>query len=352
VSDPTSVALALGSGGARGFAHIGAIQVIEERGFEVVSVAGSSMGALVGGLYAAGKLAEYTDWVTGLTQLDVVRLLDVSVSAPGAIRAEKILARVRDLLEGALIEDLPIEYTAVATDLFARKEVWFQKGLVETAVRASIAIPGIITPVMLNGRLLADGGIMDPIPIAPTAAARADVTIAISLAGEHRGAVESPPVVATTETEPVAEWSDRFRRSAAHLLDLDLIRSVLDRFGGDQDEPETEVPAGRPPGESFETLPDGLSKFDVMNLSLEAMQSLLARYRLAGYGADVLIDIPKDSCRTLDFHRADEMVALGRTLTSEALDRAGLGLELELENSRPENGGREDGGSGDGGERS
>ncbi len=323
--DRPTVALALGSGGARGFAHIGAIQVIEERGLDVVSVAGTSMGALVGGLYAAGELAGYTDWVEDLTQLDVVRLLDPSMSAPGAIRAEKVLARVRDLLDGALIEDLPIDYTAVATDLFARKEVWFQKGLVETAIRASIAIPGIITPVMLNGRLLADGGIMDPLPIAPTAAARADLTIAVSLSGADPHGREAEPVVAVAEEEPVEEWSDRFRRSASQLLDRDLVRSLMHRFGGDDDD-RVEAEAGTARsvggGEPFEKLPDGLSKFDMMNLSLDAMQSLLLRFRLAAYPPDVLITVPKNAARTLDFHRADEMIALGRTLTAEALDQA------------------------------
>jgi NTE family protein len=335
VPDRPTVALALGSGGARGFAHIGAIQVIEERGLDVISVAGTSMGALVGGLYAAGHLAEYTDWVEDLTQLDVVRLLDPSVSAPGAIRAEKVLARVRDLLDDALIEDLPIDYTAVATDLFARKEVWFQKGLVETAIRASIAIPGIITPVMLNGRLLADGGMMDPVPIAPTAAARADLTIAVSLSGADPHGREAEPVVAVAEEEPVEEWSDRFRRSASQLLDRDLVRSVVHRFGfddehedradrDDRDDPSSADAAakGVVVGEPFERLPDGLSKFDMMNLSLDAMQSLLLRFRLAAYPPDVLVTVPKNSARTLDFHRADEMIALGRALTADALDHA------------------------------
>ena len=332
VSERTSVALALGSGGARGFAHIGAIQVLEERSFEIVSVAGSSMGALVGGLFAAGKLPEYTEWVVGLTQLDVVRLLDLSVSAPGAIRAEKIVSRVRDLLDGALIEDLPVQFTAVATDLFGRKEVWFQKGLVETAIRASIAIPGIITPVMLNGRLLADGGMMDPVPIAATAAAHADLTLAVSLSGDPResgepdGSADDALVLETAEAQPVEEWSDRFRRSAAHLLDRDLVRSLLSRFGGGPEEgagDDGPVPGAAPGVDTFEKLPEGLSKWDMMNLSLEAMQSLLTRYRLAGYPPDVLVTVPKDACRTLDFHRADEMVALGRALTTEALDRAG-----------------------------
>ena len=160
MAPPTRVALALGSGGARGYAHIGVIEVLEERGLDVVSVAGSSMGALVGGVHAAGRLETYAAWARSLRQRDVVRLLDVSLSAAGAIRADKVLARVRDLLGGVRIEDLPIPFTAVATDLAARKEVWFQHGPVDVAIRASIAIPGVVTPVVLNARLLADGGVM------------------------------------------------------------------------------------------------------------------------------------------------------------------------------------------------
>lgn len=319
---PIRVALALGAGGARGYAHIGAIQVLEERGYEIACIAGSSMGALVGGLHAAGRLDEYTEWACGLGQLDVVRLLDLSLSAPGAIRAEKVLARVRDLLGGAMIEDLPIPYTAVATDLLARKEVWFQRGALEVAIRSSIAIPGIITPVMLNGRLLADGGLMDPVPIAPTASVPVDATIAVSLGGE-RGLQDEALERESAEPRPVDEWIERFRRGTSRLLDRDLVRTVMARFGGSGDgvPADDAVPMADDP---FDALPAGLSKFDVMTQSLEAMQSVLTRYRLAGYPPDVLVTVPKDACRSLDFHRAAEMIALGRALTVEALDRAAL----------------------------
>jgi NTE family protein len=318
------VALALGSGGARGYAHIGAIEVLEERGFEIVTVAGASMGALVGGLYAAGKLDGYTDWVCSLTQLDVFRLVDVSFGSPGVIRAEKVLARVRELIEGAQIEDLPVPFTAVATDLFARKEVWFQRGPLDMALRASIAIPGVFTPVMLNGRLLVDGGLMDPVPIAPTMWARADVTIAVDLGGEPAGVSDGAPATETAEERPAEEWVERFRRSTSHLRDRDAVRSLMTRFGGATPalEEETAVETIVSAHEVFESLPSGLGKFDVMNQSLQAMQSVLKRYRLAGNPPDVLVTVPKDACRTLDFHRAADMIALGRALTMEALDRS------------------------------
>jgi NTE family protein len=322
VPRPTRVALALGSGGARGYAHIGAIQVLVERGYDVVSVAGTSMGALVGGLHAADRLEAYTEWVTDLTQRDVLRLLDPSIKAPGAIRADKILSRVSELLGGLRIEDLPIPYTAVATDLLARKEVWFQEGPLDAAIRASIALPSIITPVMLNGRLLADGGLMNPLPIAPTAAANADLTVGVSLSGDvDDGLVGPSPAHESAEARPIEEWMERFRRTAAQVLDRDLVRLVAGRLAGGRsttpgsasEEAEEEV---------FGTLPPGLRTLDVMELSLDVMQSLVARYRLAGYPPDLLVTIPKNACRTLDFHKAGEMIVMGRELTEAALDQA------------------------------
>lgn len=313
------MALALGSGGARGYAHIGVIEVLEERGYEIVTVAGTSMGALVGGLHAAGRLSPYADWVSGLNQRDVLRLLDPSLKAPGAIRADKILARVSELLEGALIEELPIPFTAVATDLLARKEVWFQRGPVDAAIRASIALPSIITPVMLNGRLLADGGLMNPIPIAPTTSTAADATVAVTLAGDLVVPAGRAPAKESAEPRPTEEWAERFRRTASAVLDRDLVRLVTSRFGAGRS--TTPGSASEEVAEEmFGVLPPGLRMLDVMELSLDAMQGVVTRYRLAGYPPDLLITVPKDACRTLDFHKAGEMIELGRTLTEKALE--------------------------------
>jgi NTE family protein len=315
-----SVTLAIGGGGARGYAHIGAIDVLEERGFEIKAVAGSSMGALVGGLYAAGSLDEYEEFARGLSQMDVLRYLDVSLRTPGAIRADKALARVNELLGGALIEELAIPFTAVATDLGARKEVWFQTGPVATAIRASIALPGVITPVMLNGRLLADGGLMNPVPMAPTSSVHADITIAVSLAGDSATSNSGTPALETSERRPVDEWVERFRRSTMTLFDREVVHSISTWIGGlHSGDPEITREELEPM--PFDALPDGLSTFDVMTQSLDAMQAALSRYRLAGCPPDIMITVPKDSSRTLDFHRAAEMIDLGRRLTLEALDK-------------------------------
>lgn len=324
MAGPTRIALALGSGGARGYAHIGVIQALEERGYEIVSVAGTSMGAVVGGLRAAGQLEAYTAWVTGLTQRDVLRLLDLSIKAPGAIRADKILARVSELLGGAVIEELPIPFTAVATDLLARKEVWFQRGPVDAAIRASIALPSVITPVVLNGRLLVDGGLMNPIPIAPTAASGADAVVAVSLAGDVDGPTERALAQESAEPRPVEEWLDRFRRTTASVLDRDLVRLLAARLMPGRGATPTNEAQELLEEEVFGTLPPGLRTFDVMELSLEAMQSLVTRYRLAGYAPDLLVSIPKNACRTLDFHKAGEMIELGRELAGKALDQGTL----------------------------
>ncbi len=217
------MALALGSGGARGYAHIGVIEALVARGYDIVGVSGSSMGALVGGLQAAGRLDEFADWAKSLTQRTILRLLDPSISAAGVMRAGKILDAVRDILGPVAIEDLPIPYTAVATDLLAGKSVWFQRGPLDEAIRASIAIPGVIAPHAVDGRLLADGGILDPLPLAPLAAVNADLTIAVSLSGSE--------AISNREPEPGAtvEWLTRMVRSTSALLDTAAARSLLDR---------------------------------------------------------------------------------------------------------------------------
>ncbi len=338
-SSSTRVALSLGSGGARGYAHIGVIEALRSRGYDVVGIAGSSMGALVGALQAAGRLDEFADWAKSLTQRTILRLLDPSISAAGVLRAEKILDAVRDILGPVAIEELLIPYTAVATDLLAGKSVWFQRGPVDEAIRASIAIPGVIAPHAVGGRLLADGGILDPLPMAPLSAVNADLTIAVSLSGSeaivHRGA----------EPGATVEWLNRMVRSTSALLDTTAARSLLDRptaravlsrFGGPaaesdawSDDPDaaatTDHDAATPP-----EVPK-LGSFEVMNRTIDIAQSALARHTLAAYPPDLLIEVPRSTCRGLEFHRAVEVIAAGRDLANQALDD----LEARAEHPDP-----------------
>ena len=317
VSGRTRVAVALGGGGARGYAHIGVLQVLEERDLEVVSIAGSSMGAVVGGLYAADGLDAFSAWVRSLTHRDVLRLYDVAHRAPGAIKAERIFARVSDILGDVRIEDLPREFTAVATDLEAGEERWFRTGPVAAAIRASAALPGFMTPVVMHGRLLADGGLMNPLPIAPTVPAHADLTVAVAVSGQNR--VPSPPTAPSR--------GDALRRTATHVFDRDVLRGIGTRLAALRSAPTAtsqEIADAVADG-VFEELPPGLRTLDVMELSFGAVQAAVLRHTLAAHPPDVLITVPRSSCRTLDFHKADELIALGRRLATEALDRAEMG---------------------------
>ena len=309
------VALVLGSGGARGYAHIGVIQVLKERGYEIAAISGTSIGALIGGLEATGTLQQYTDWATSLNQRDVLRLLDASPFGAGAIKLERVLARMSDMLGGARIEELPIPYTAVATDLGARREVWFTSGPVDVAIRASVAIPGVITPIMVNGRLLVDGGVLNPVPIEPVMGVDADFTLAVSLSGWVPTDFNVTPARESSQSNPPAEWLDRFLKSAAGMFENDWVAAVMARFGGGR--PHTE-PVQRP----FEEAPPGLGIPQVAGMALDTMGSLITRYRLATLPPDLLIEIPGDAARTMDFHRAAELIELGRTRAAEALDRA------------------------------
>jgi NTE family protein len=353
-----------GSGGARGYAHVGAIEVLRERGFEIVAIAGTSMGALVGGVTAAGKLDEYTEWARGLSQREVWRLLDLSITSPGgAIRAERIIHKVGEILDGATIESLPIPFTAVATDINARREVWFQRGSVERAIRASIAIPGVITPAVINGRVLVDGGLINPVPIEPTAAVEADLTVAVSLSGMRALGATATPVKASSEQGPREEWTSRLRRGASEVLESERVRAITGRFaharevpdaldptvaagldgahltggvlsvpaslGGEPapsagDEPHAGTPGGpHPRADALVRAPADIGLVDLLNMSLETMSALISRYRMASNPPDVLVTVPSNAVRTLDFHRAAEMIELGRQLTTEALDQAG-----------------------------
>jgi NTE family protein len=309
------VALALGSGGARGYAHIGVIHELHDRGYQIVGIAGSSMGALVGGLEAAERLDEFADWARSLTQRSILRLLDPSITAAGVLRAEKILDAVREILGAATIEQLPIPYTAVCTDLLAGKSVWLQRGPVDEAIRASIAIPGVIAPHVIDGRLLADGGILDPLPMAPIAAVNADLTIAVSLSGSEAGGAEAEP-----EPRPTTEWLNRMLSSTSALLDFPTARAVLNRFGASSNE-DAEDPEDAEDAEDVpEAEPPKLGGFEVMNRTIDIAQAALARHTLAAYPPDLLIEVPRSACRGLEFHRAAEVIEIGRELAAQALD--------------------------------
>ncbi|ANG63284.1 alpha/beta hydrolase [Marinobacterium aestuarii] len=288
-----SVSLALGSGGARGYAHIGVIEELVRRGYHIKAIAGSSMGALVGGMYAAGALEPYRDWVSGLKRIDILRLMDVTFSR-GAIRGDRVFAKLLELAGDPDIESLPLSFTAVATDLSHQKEVWFQKGSLMSAIRASAAVPGFFTPVVTDNRVLVDGGVLNPLPIIPTVAAHADIIVAVGLnTSRYRLPVVDMPQNAFLDRSGYSDDGE------VHAEGLAAVNGAAANGAG-----EKERFGGR---------------LDILLSSVEVMQSSLSEYKIAGYPPDLNITIPKEVCSFYEFHRAAEMIEIGRQIARERL---------------------------------
>ncbi len=252
------VALALGGGGARGCAHVGVVRELQARGAEIVAISGTSMGSVIGAMYATGNLDAYADWLSSLNQRDVFKLLDPAIRNPGMISGEKVMQRIREYTKDLLIEDLPIAYTAVATDLLSGKEVWFQDGPLDTAIRASIAVPSVFTPLVHQGRVLVDGGLLNQVPLTPLASQHFDILIASDVVGPPR--------------DPIA---------AEKLTNVRLV--------------------------------------DVMETSIQVMQRIITRYQSANLPADILIQMPGDMCGLMEFHKAADVIAIGQSTAAAVL---------------------------------
>ncbi|MDQ7728403.1 patatin-like phospholipase family protein [Halomonas sp. SpR8] len=321
LSGGNRVALVLGSGGARGYAHIGVIEALEARGFEIIAVSGCSMGALIGGIYAAGKLPEYRDWVCNLDYLDVLKLVDVTWSPMGAMRASKVMSKLEVLVGDILIEDLAIPITTVATDLVRQREVWFQNGPLLQAIRASIAVPGVITPVHLGEQVLVDGGLLNPLPIMPVVAAhQADFVVAVNVTAHSPLPVtleELLPDEATAADSRTKKEIDTEQRMGNWIDDVrTATRKLWSGLGANGEAEEDELEETTEARGKREW-----SKLDMILESFDITQAALAKYKVAGYPPDVLIEIPKTVCSTYEFHRGRELIRLGRHLADEALER-------------------------------
>jgi NTE family protein len=285
-----TVSLVLGSGGARGHAHIGVIRALHEMGFEVRNISGCSMGSVIGGIYAADKLDTYTEWAFELTRGDVVKLLDFSFSLRSIFKGERIFDVLRELVGDCKIEDLDKRFTAVATSLEDEEEVWLNSGSLFTAMRSSTAVPGVFSPVTLNGHTLVDGGLVNPLPIAPTLNDSTDLTIAVNLAGIDQD--YTPPDAVEKDGEQKNSYRDRIADFLSGLRDEDA------------------------PGSSG-------SDFDAADLlvkSIDIMQGAIARFKLAAYAPDKTIDIPRNACSFFEFHRAEEMADLGYERAHKVLE--------------------------------
>ncbi len=295
-----SVSLVLSSGGARGLAHIGVIEWLNEQGYEIRSIAGASMGALVGGIYAAGELDTYKHWVCALDKSDVLRLLDPTLGWNGIFKGQRVIEKLRDLIGDFLIEDLAMSFTAVATDIEAQKEVWINKGPLFDAIRASIAVPLVFTPHSINGRQLLDGGLINPLPIAPTLRDQTDLTIAVNVNGSFGSPVQHQPAPEQDGDHEPAPAGDGGRNRYGERIKA-FVNDLQERF--------------MPPSSKEQDW----DYFDIITLSIETMQNTIARMKLAAYTPDVTIEISRHAARAFEFHRAAELIELGRQRAAAAL---------------------------------
>lgn len=284
-----TVSLVLGSGGARGLAHIGVIHWLEENGFKIESISGCSIGAIVGGVYAAGKLDDFEDWSQAITRIDIVRLLDLSWKINGLVKGEKIINSLTELVGDVMIEDLPINYTAVATDISNEKEVWLSSGRLFDAIRASMSLPLFFTPFNYKGIDLIDGGVLNPVPIAPTFDDKTDLTVAINLGGKR-----DSTQINTIEKDSITKNASVLTAKIAEFIE-NLKGSATDQTG------------------------EEWSAYDIANLAFDAMQNTIARQKLAAYPADHVIEIASNVCGILEFDRASEMIELGYKKAQENL---------------------------------
>jgi NTE family protein len=296
------VHLVLGSGGARGVAHIGVIEVLEEYGFDIVSVTGCSMGAVVGGMYAAGYLRAYRDWMLTLTKTMQFRIMDFTLARQGFLKGERIFNILQEVTGPQLIEQLRIPFTAVATDMVQNKEVHYRSGDLYKAFRASIAIPGVFTPVMENGQFLVDGGVLNPLPLNLVNRKEGEWIVAVNLNG-------APATVATAVEEEQEE--------------VRLLWKWLSPIMQDTKKEQKEVlPAA------------AYSIRELLQSSYIMTQDRLVDLMLKAYPPDMLVDIPRNICSIFEFYKAKSLVEAGRQACQSALGIFHHKTHKELEEQR------------------
>ena len=281
-------ALVLSGGGARGIAHIGVIEELEKQGFEITSIAGTSMGALVGGVYALGKLREYKEWLLTLDKFDVFRLVDFTFSGRGLVKGDKVLNRMKEFISDKHIEDLDIPFSAVAVDLISKKEVVFREGSIYDAIRASISIPSVFTPVKKDDALLVDGGVLNNIPVNHVKRTRDDLLVAVDVNADV-------PLEELQETK-----EQREEKQNIYLRKLEEFKEQLSKILPGNDDSE-------------------MGYFDLLNRTISLMTYTIARNNMEKDPPDILVEISREAAGTYDFFMAEELVERGRLAARETL---------------------------------
>ena len=279
-----NVALVLSSGGARGLAHIGAIEELEARGYHISSIAGCSMGALIAGVYAAGKIEEFREWMKTVTRRKMFELTDFSLSLNHIVKGKRIIEAIMEFVPDVAIEDLPIPYCAVATDLTAGKEVVFNKGSLFKAIRASISLPSFYEPVQRDGMILIDGGVINPIPLNRVKRQSGDILVGVDVSGH----------------DYKSQWEEMRRLTEWQKNDKSLKAKILDKL-----------------------IPDNI-EFNYYTM-LSRSSSLMIRQNSILMAKlmkpDVLVDIQMSRYGGFDYDKSEKIIAIGHQKTSLALNK-------------------------------
>jgi len=275
------VALVLSGGGARGIAHIGVIEELEKRGYEINSIAGTSMGALVGGMYAAGKLEEFREWMCSLDKMKVFSLVDFTFSADGIVKGDKVLNAIKNFVPDTNIEDLKIAYSATAADIENHKEIVYRTGSLYEAIRASIAIPMVITPVIKENAIIVDGGVVNNLPISNVKRNNGDLLVAV-----YVNANVETIKLKVSKKEEKEKKSVYLKKLNEFYEHVNIISPKLKK--------------------------EKIGYFTLIDKAIVSASLQLVQFSIEKNPPDILVNISRDTCGTYDFYRAEELVEIGR----------------------------------------
>ncbi len=274
--------LVLSSGGSRGLAQIGVINCLLKNDFNIKSVAGSSIGSIIGGFFAMGKLDDYTNWVKQLDKKDVWGLMDFTLKSNGIIKGEKIFDTLKQIIPDRNIENLPINFAAVATDIIQEKEIVFTSGSIYNAFRASVAIPAVFTPVIDNDTFLVDGGVLNPIPYEYVTRDKNDLLIIVNLYGKSKQHLSKKEISKDTK-------------------ELNKIKLSINKFLNTENK-------------------KSIGYYNLLSRTSSAMIHKIAELKIKQINPDILIEIPHDTAKTFDFFKANDLIKMGEEITQKTLE--------------------------------
>ncbi len=285
----TTVTLVLSSGGARGYAHIGVIEALEKHGFSIASVTGCSMGSVVGGMYAAGGLQTFKDWACSLDRTDVFKLYDFAFSAQGIMRGERVFHEIEQRIPDRNIEDLPIPFRAVATDINSQKELIFDRGSLYKALRASSAIPAVVKPAEYDDLELLDGGILNPLPISLAPRLPGDIVVAVDVNANIPYVKSKVTIKEKIEDHSISNhWSE-------------LVKKWFQKDPSANNQ--------KKPG-----------FFDLMMQSVDMMQDKITEYTIREHKPDILVRVSRSTCSSFDYHKAEKLIKAGHDACEKSLE--------------------------------